>query len=137
MASIAARAYLCFGVLAVVLNSVLGGNNALYDSVGLSSAGLILLGTLLNRPAAWRAWVGIGLSQLLFAIGDIAFGSGVASPSPVDAVYLSGDLLLILSMAWLVVSVGGKRDFGSHLDASLFALVLGVCGWALFASSSM
>jgi PAS domain S-box-containing protein len=124
-------------VLAVVLNSALGGNKALYDSVGLSSAGLILLGTILNRPAAWRPWVGIGLSQILFAIGDIAFGSGITSPSPVDAVYLSGDLVLILSMAWLVVSVAGKRDFGSHLDASLLALVLGVCGWALFASSSM
>jgi PAS domain S-box-containing protein len=137
VASTAARAYLCFGVLAVVLNSVLGGNNALYDSVGLSAAGMILLGTYLNRPAAWRAWAGIGLSQLLFAIGDIAFGSGVSSPSPVDAVYLSGDLLLIASMAWLVVSVGGKRDLGSHLDASLLALVVGVCGWALFASSAM
>ena len=137
MASTAARAYLCFGLLAVVLNSALGGSNALYDGVGLTSAGLILLGTALNRPAAWRPWVGIGLSQLLFAIGDVAFTSGAASPSPVDAVYLSGDLVLILSMAWLVASVGGRRDFGSHLDASLLALVVGVCGWALFASSSM
>ena len=137
VASTAARAYLCFGVLAVVLNSALGGNNALYDSVGLTAAGLILLGTALRRPAMWRPWIGIGLSQLLFAIGDVAFGSGVASPSPVDAVYLSGDLVLIVSMAWLVASVGGRRDFGSHLDASLLTLVVGVCGWALFASSSM
>jgi PAS domain S-box-containing protein len=137
VASIAARAYLCFGVLAVVLNSALGGNNALYDGVGLSSAALIVLGTALNRPATWRPWVGIGVSQLLFAIGDIAFGSGVTSPSPVDAVYLSGDLVLILSMGWLVASVGGRRDLGSHLDACLLALVVGVCGWALFASSSM
>ncbi|MFL5963945.1 MAG: ATP-binding protein [Gaiellaceae bacterium] len=120
-----------------MLNSLLGGNNALYDCVGLAAAGAILLGTVLNRPAAWRAWVGIALSQLLFSIGDIAFGSGVTSPSPVDGVYLSGDLLLILSMAWLVASVGGKRDLGSYLDASLLALVVGVCGWALFASSSM
>jgi PAS domain S-box-containing protein len=137
VASIAARAYLCFGVLAVVLNSALGGNNALYDSVGLTSAGLILLGTALNRPAAWRPWVGIGLSQLLFAIADIAFDSGVTSPSPFDAVHLSGDLILIVSMAWLVAAVGGWRDFGSHLDACLLALVVGVCGWALFASESM
>jgi PAS domain S-box-containing protein len=137
MASTAARAYLCFGVLAVVLNSALGGSNALYDAVGLTSAALILLGTALNRPAAWRPWVGIGLSQLLFAIGDIAFGSGVTSPSPIDAVYLGADLVLIVSMAWLVAAVGGRRDFGSQLDAALLALVVGVCGWALFASDSM
>ena len=30
----------------------------------------------------------------------------VTPPSPVDAVYLSGDLLLILSMGWLVASMG-------------------------------
>ncbi len=137
VASIAARAYLAFGVVAVVLNSALGGNNELYDSVGLSAAGLIVLGVVVSRPAAWRPWVGIGLSQLLFAIGDVAFGSGVDSPSPVDAVYLGGDLVLIVSMAWLVASIGDKRDLGSHLDASLLALVVGVCGWALFASSSM
>ena len=137
MASTAVRAYLCFGVLAVVLNSALGGNNALYDGVGLTSAGLILLGVALHRPAAWRPWVGVGLSQLVFAIGDVAFGSGVTSPSPVDAVYLSGDLLLIVSIAWLVAAIGGKRDLGSHLDASLLALVIGVIGWALFASNSM
>jgi PAS domain S-box-containing protein len=137
MASTAARAYLCFGVLAVVLNSALGGDDLLYEAVGLTSAGLILLGTVLHRPTAWRAWVGIALSQLLFAIGDIAFGSGLASPSPADAFYLGGDLLLIVSMGWLVASIGGKRDLGSHLDASLFALVVGVCGWALFASDSM
>jgi PAS domain S-box-containing protein len=137
VASTAARAYLCFGVLAVVLNSALGGSNLLYDSVGLTTAGVILVGTFLNRPEAWRAWVGIGLSQLLFAVGDITFGSGVASPSPADALYLGGDLLLIVSIAWLVISVGGKRDFGSLLDACLLALVVGVCGWALFASNAM
>ena len=137
VASTAARAYLSFGVLAVVLNSVLGGNNALYDSLGLASAGAILLGTFLNRPAMWRAWVGIAVSQLLFSIGDIAFAAGAASPSPVDAIYLTGDFLLIVSMAWLVSSVGAKRDLGSYLDASLLALVVGVCGWALLASTSM
>ncbi|MDX6451569.1 MAG: two-component system, cell cycle sensor histidine kinase and response regulator CckA [Gaiellaceae bacterium] len=137
MASTVARAYLCFGVLAVVANAALGGSNILYESVGLSSAGLVLLGTALHRPAVWRPWVGIAISQLLFAIGDIAFSTGASSPSPVDAVYLSGDLLLILSMGWLVVAVGGRRDLGSLLDAALLALVVGVCGWDLLASSAM
>jgi PAS domain S-box-containing protein len=96
VASTAARAYLCFGVLAVALSSVLGGN-ALH----------------------------------------VGFGTGTTPPpSALDAVYLGGDLLLILSMAWLVVSAGGKRDLGSLLDAGLLSLVVGVCGWVLFASSS-
>ena len=65
------------------------------------------------------------------------FGAGTApAPSAVDAVCLGGDLLVILSMAWVVVSAGGKRDVGSLLDASLLSLVVGVCGWVLFAASS-
>jgi PAS domain S-box-containing protein len=97
MASTAARAYLCFGVLAVVLISALDGDNVLHGG----------------------------------------FTAGAAPPpSALDAVYLGGDLLLILSMAWLVVSAGAKRDPGSLLDAGLLALVVGVCGWVLLASSS-
>ena len=96
VASTAARAYLCFGVLAVVLSSVLGGSNPLHG-----------------------------------------FGAGTApAPSALDAAWLGGDLLVLLAMAWLVVSVGGKRDLGSLLDASLLSLVAGVCGWVLFAAGS-
>jgi PAS domain S-box-containing protein len=54
-----------------------------------------------------------------------------------DAAVLGGDLLLLLSMTWLVVSRGGRRDVGSLLDACLLALVAGVCGWALFAPSPL
>ncbi len=39
-------------------------------------------------------------------------------------------------MGWLVASMG-RRELGSHLDAALLALVVGVCGWALFVSDSM
>jgi PAS domain S-box-containing protein len=97
VASTAARAYLCFGVFAVVLSSVLGGSNVVHGG----------------------------------------FAAGTAPPpSAFDAVFLGGDLLLILSMAWLVLSAGGKRDLGSLLDASLLALMAGVCGWVLFAANS-
>ncbi|MDX6477268.1 MAG: two-component system, cell cycle sensor histidine kinase and response regulator CckA [Gaiellaceae bacterium] len=134
---LAARAYLAFGVLAVALNAALGGSNAVYNSVGLASAVAILAGTALHRPRAWRAWVGIGMSQALFGFGDIAFGSGAATPSFADALYLGGDAFLIVSMGWLFVSAGGGRKLTSHLDALLLALIVGVCGWALFASSAM
>jgi PAS domain S-box-containing protein len=62
--------------------------------------------------------------------------AGAASPSPLDGVYLGGVLLLILLLAWLFVSLGGRRDFGSLLDACLLAVVIGVCFWALFPPSA-
>ena len=84
VASTAARAYLCFGVLAVVLSSVLGGSNPLHG-----------------------------------------FGAGTApAPSALDAVWLGGDLLVLLAMAWLVISVGGKRDLGSLLWRQLHDIVV-------------
>jgi PAS domain S-box-containing protein len=137
VASTAARAWLAFGVLAVGLNTVLGGSVALYDAVGLASAAVILVGTAVRRPQTWRAWIGIGISQALFAVGDLIYDAAASSPSLADAFYLGGDALLIASIGWLVVSSGSIRDLGSHLDACLFALVVGVCGWALFASNAM
>jgi PAS domain S-box-containing protein len=137
VASTAARAYLAFGVLAVALNAALGGSNTLYDGIGLTSAGLIFVGTAVHRPRAWRAWVGLGVSQALFAVGDIVYSSAAGSPAWSDAFYLGGDALLIASIGWLLVSAGRIRDLSSNLDACLLALIAGVCGWALFASDAM
>src|SRR5438067_3524857 len=123
-------------MFAVALNAVLGGNNALYDAIGLASGCAVLAGVALNRPGAWRAWIGVGASQLLFAFGDVAFGSGASSPSGADAFYLGGSIVLIVSMTRLVVTTGGS-ELSAHLDACLFALIVGVCGWALFASAAM
>jgi two-component system, cell cycle sensor histidine kinase and response regulator CckA len=64
VASTAARAFFAVGVLAVALIATLGGSNALYDGVGLTSAAVILFGAALHRPRAWRAWVGIGVLGL-------------------------------------------------------------------------
>jgi PAS domain S-box-containing protein len=136
VASTAARAYLAFGVVAVALEVALGGSAWLYNGIGLTSAAVILLGTVLHRPRAWRAWIGLGVSQAFFSVGDIVY-VGAPSPSLADAFYLGGDALLIASIAWFVLSDGRVRDQSSHLDACLLALIVGVCGWALFASDAM
>jgi PAS domain S-box-containing protein len=133
----AARAYLAFGVLAVALNAALGGSAVLYDAVGLTSAAVILIGTALHRPRAWRAWVGIGVSQALFAGGDLLYSPTASSPSPADAFYLTGAALLIMSIGDLVFSSRAARDVSANLDAGLIALIVGVCGWSLFASNAM
>jgi PAS domain S-box-containing protein len=137
VASTAARAYLAFGVLAVTLNAALGGSTVLYDGIAVTSVAGILLGTALHRPRAWRAWVGLALSQALFAAGDMFYNVAATPPTPADAFYLGGDALLVVSIAWLVLSAGRVRDLTSHLDACLLALIVGVCSWALFASDAM
>ena len=123
-------------MFAVLLNAVLGGSDALYDGIGLVSGCVVLAGVAVNRPRAWPAWIGVGGSLLLFACGDMAYGSGAPSPSFADGLYLAGDLGLIVSITSLVVFAGG-RDLGSHLDACLLALIAGVCGWTLFASDAL
>jgi PAS domain S-box-containing protein len=137
MALPAARAYLSFGVLAVGLNAALGGNDFLYSAIGLTSVAVMLVGTAVHRPRAWRAWAGLGLSQGLFAGGDIVYQTAHSFPSWADALYLGSDVLLIGSMAWLLLPAGGARNLSSHLDAGLLALIAGVCGWSIFASDAM
>src|SRR5437879_11624233 len=107
VASTAARAYLAFGVLAVGLNAVLGGHRLLFGAIGLTSAAVVVGGTILHQPPAWKAWIGLALSQALVASGDLAylwFASG--SPSIADGLSLVGEALLIVSVARLAVSVG-------------------------------
>jgi PAS domain S-box-containing protein len=132
VASTAARAYLAFGVLAVALHAVLGGNPLLYEGIGLSSAVAILIGVAVHRPKAWRAWAGVGVSQALFAVGDVVYNlfPDAGSPSWPDALYLVGDALLIVSIGWLIASCGRIRDLSANLDAGLLALIAGICGWA-------
>ena len=50
MGSIAARAYLSIGVLAIAAHFALAGDIALYDSLGLASAGLIFFAVAGSRP---------------------------------------------------------------------------------------
>jgi PAS domain S-box-containing protein len=135
--STAARTYVALGVIAVAVNAAVGGSAALYDAVGLTSATAIFAGAALHRPRAWRAWVGIGASQALFATGDLVFDSAQGTPAWSDALYLGGDVLLVVSIGWLVLSAARVTDLSANLDACLLALIAGVCGWALFASDVM
>ena len=126
MAFPATRAYLCVGGLAIVLHFILPHDSAIYDSVGLASAGLILLGTAYYRPRTWPAWTLLAASQLLMALGDVIFNYlSNAYPGPADVLYLSGDMTLIVALAALATR-SAKGGLGSHLDALIVAFALGI-----------
>jgi PAS domain S-box-containing protein len=126
MAFPAARAYLCLGAFAIVLHFVLPHDLAIYDSVGLASAGLILIGTAYHRPRTWPAWLLLAASQLLMALGDVVFNYlSSAYPGPADVFYLSGDAALVVALAALATQ-SAKGGLGSHLDALIVAFALGI-----------
>jgi PAS domain S-box-containing protein len=126
MAFPAARAYVCVGGLAIALHFVLPNDSAIYDSVGLASAGLILIGTAYHRPRTWPFWTLLAASQLLMSLGDVVFSHvSKAYPGPADAFYLSGDVALIVALAALAMR-SAKGGLGSHLDALIVAFALGI-----------
>ena len=126
MAFPVAPAYLCIGGLVIVLHFILPHDSAIYDSVGLASAGLILFGTAYYRPRTWPAWTLLAASQLLMALGDVIFNHlSNAYPGPADVLYLSGDMTLIVALAALATR-SAKGGLGSHLDALIVAFALGI-----------
>ena len=132
MASTAARAYLCAGLGAIVLHFVRGGDDVLvYDAIGIVSAAVILGATAYRRPATWRAWTAIGLSQALMAAGDIIYDNFTSRyPGPADVLYLAGVAMLVAGASMLVTATA-RRDLLSHLDALLVTVGLGVAAWTL------
>jgi PAS domain S-box-containing protein len=128
----AARAYLCLGALALAVYFSLGGNDGIYQALGLAAAGVVLLSTAYRRPAAWPAWVGIGVSQLLFAVGDIVYGGSSPFPGPADVTYSAGYLVSIGAIVTLLAIEAQGHDVGSHLDAVLATTAVGVALATLF-----
>jgi PAS domain S-box-containing protein len=133
VATTAARAYLVLGVIAVALNAAIGGSDLLYNCFGFASAAAIFAGTALNRPRAWRAWVGIGIAQTLMGLGDVVYSTSASSPALSDAFYLGAVGCLVVSTACLMFAVAGRVGLSPHIDAALIALIVGVCAWATFA----
>ena len=132
VASTAARAYLCAGLGAIVLHFVRGGDDVLvYDVIGIVSAAVILGATAYRRPATWRAWTAIGLSQALMAVGDMIYDNFTSRyPGPADVLYLAGVATLVAGAVMLVTATA-RRDLLSHLDALLVTVGIGVAAWTL------
>jgi PAS domain S-box-containing protein len=129
--STAARVFLCVGALAIAGHFALAGDVTLYDSLGLASAGLIFFAVAAYRPRTSRAWITIGVSQLLMALGDFVYDNLTARyPGPADALYLSSVGLLILGVL-LLSRESVSRNAAANLDALLVTLGLGIAAWLL------
>jgi PAS domain S-box-containing protein len=130
----AAGAYLGVGALAIALHMVNAATDTgIYDGIGLASAGVILIAAFYYRPPNFLGWVLVGVSQLLFAAGDLVFNiQGSGFPNAADAVYLAGYAVWIAGVVVIIRREFPRLDLGSHIDATVVGMAVGVSLWAVF-----
>ncbi len=140
MTTIATRAYLLLGLLAVAAYPVLGGSKLIYESLGLYAAAGIVGGIVVHRPKARAAWVLIAASQAIFGVGDLvyfnAYGATQPYPSVADVFYLVGIVVFGVGILLLVSRREFGRDLFSYLDALILAFTVGLVVWMTLSNGS-
>ncbi|MCW2841347.1 MAG: hypothetical protein JWR55_2830 [Aeromicrobium sp.] len=108
--------------------------NDVYLVIGLSCVAAIIVGVVVNRPAARLPWLLMAVAQALWLAGDAMHDSwattGVAMWS--DALYLTAYPLAALGLADLIRHRRGG-DPGSLIDTAIVTLALGLVSWVFIA----
>jgi diguanylate cyclase len=131
--------YLFAGILATGSYFLLpsaSAQNILYNLVGFSSVGAIIVGTRTNRPTSPLHWYVLASGMLILNIGEVIFtfyenGLGIEAPFPsiADGFYL----VAMLCFAAGLVVVHRRRVSGRHgadlIDALMVGTVAGMLSW--------
>jgi PAS domain S-box-containing protein len=105
----------------------------IYDGIGLASAGAILLAAFYYRPPNFAGWLLVGAGQLLFAFGDLVYNvQDSGFPGPADVLYVAGYVAWIAGIVVIIRREFPRLDLGSHIDAIVVGLAIGVSLWAVF-----
>ncbi len=137
MAPFATRAWIGLGLGAIVLHFVLHVDSVVYESVGITSAAVILAATAFRRPRNWPAWTVLGVSQLVMGLGDVVYNEvTTAYPGPADVLYLSGDVLLISALVLFTLYSVSGAGLAAHLDALIVAFAIGIAVWPIVFAGS-
>jgi diguanylate cyclase (GGDEF)-like protein len=107
-----------------------------YDVFGPLAALAIVIAVLVHRPGRPWIWLGLAGGSLLLGLGDFVFSllalnnAAVPLPSFADVLYLSGYLLIAISLTKLSISLvaRGSRHAGADrantIDAAIIALAV-------------
>jgi PAS domain S-box-containing protein len=141
VASTAARAYLCAGLLLIGFYVIVGGSHVIYESFGLASGVAIACGVRLHKPRARAAWLLLAAAQATLGLGDVvyfnAYGNSPPYPSAADALYLAGIVMCGVALIAIVARSDRERDLLSYLDALVVALAIGLLAWAALFSGAL
>ena len=131
--------YLLLGVLATGAYFLLSGaaKDTLYNLVGASSVIAILVGVRSYRPKPALPWYVLASGLALFVTADVIYynvypnvlGMPAPFPSVADVFYASSYLVVAVGLALFIRRTGGRRDWGSLIDASIVATGVGLLSW--------
>ena len=131
--------YLVLGVLATGTYFLLSGvaKDTIYNLIGASSVIAILVGVRRYRPEPVLPWYVVALGLALFVIADVIYYNvygnvlGMQAPFPpvADVFYASSYLVVAAGLVLFIRRPGGRRDWGSLIDAAIIATGVGVLSW--------
>jgi diguanylate cyclase (GGDEF)-like protein/PAS domain S-box-containing protein len=123
-------------VLTVAYYAAPSAHTAVWITIGVSSAGAVVVGLLVHRPSRRAPWVLVGASLLVFCAGDTTYNvlTGVLGqenpfPSIADLFYLAMYPLLAAGLVGFIRAQTGGRDRGSLLDAAMLTVGLALLVW--------
>ncbi|KFB04249.1 diguanylate cyclase (GGDEF) domain-containing protein [Frankia sp. Allo2] len=134
--------YLCLGLIAILVYGqfpTTGGPRAvrlvIYLCLSASAAGAVFLGLRRQELADRRPWLLIGISQVMYAIGDGAFYifhyvlDITEYPALPDVLYLGHYPLFVVGLVLLTRRRTQERDIAGLLDGSMFLLAAVLLSW--------
>ena len=135
-------AYLAFGAAGMclyLLNTPLKGNEALFNTLGLTSWIAVIVGIRRNKPRYALPWRLFAFGFVLYWLGDFYTYSyrayvlhhEVPFPSIGDAIYLTVYPAQMLGLLLLVRRRNPQRNRNTLIDAAILTLGLSVLSWIL------
>lgn len=122
---------LVVGVVATITHLIVSeaAQKLIYPAITLGTAVAIFAGLRLHRPSRPASWYLLGLTLLMWFIGDLILRMVKTTPSPADAFYVLAYMLLIGSLALLVRSRTPGHDRASLIEASIVCVIVGILAW--------
>lgn len=107
-----------------------------FNAIGLTAVGAIVLGVRLHRPSDKRPWYLFAAGQALFVAGDVIaynferlFGRPAPFPSIADLFYLAMFPVIVAGLLLLIRQRNRGRDRASLVDSLIIATGTGLLSW--------
>lgn len=127
--------HLLLGVSVVTAWFLLGAGSAqqaLYLAVAVATPVAVIAALAIHRPRYVAPWIVLGTALTFMSSGDVVFAFFIdpeAFPSWADALYLTGALLLTVSLAMVARARTPGRDLAGVIDATIVATSAGLLAW--------